>query len=120
MAQETGPHRLRRGLVLGGGGPLGAAWVIGALCALDEEHGFDPRTADLIVGTSAGSILGALLGAGASAQELWPHQRGDPVESGPLAGPAFHYDNAPGGPPPPFPQPGIGSPKLIARSVRHP
>ena len=113
-------QRIRRGLVLGGGGTLGAAWMIGALCALHEEHGFDPRTADLIVGTSAGSILGALLGAGASAQELWRHQHGDPVESGPLAGRTFDYDNAAGGAAPPRPQPGIGSPKLIARSVRHP
>jgi NTE family protein len=113
-------QRIRRGLVLGGGGTLGAAWMIGALCALHEEHGFDPRTADLIVGTSAGSILSALLGAGASAQELWRHQHGEPVESGPLAGRTFDYDNAAGGAAPPRPQPGIGSPKLIARSVRHP
>jgi NTE family protein len=112
--------QIRRGLVLGGGGTLGAAWMIGALCALDEEHGFDPRTADLIVGTSAGSILSALLGAGASAQELWRHQQGDPVDTGPLAGRKFDYDNAAGGANPPRPQPGIGSPRLIARSVRHP
>ena len=51
-------------LVLGAGGVLGAAWTIGALCALEEVEGFDPRAADVIVGTSAGSILGALLGAG--------------------------------------------------------
>ena len=113
-------HDIRRGLVLGGGGTLGAAWMIGALCALDEEHGFDPRTASLIVGTSAGSILSALLGAGASAQELWQHQRGEVVVTGPLAGRSFDYDNAAGGGAPPRPQPGIGSPRLIARSVRHP
>ena len=45
-------RHIRRGLVLGGGGTLGAAWMIGALCALQEERGFDPRTADMIVGTS--------------------------------------------------------------------
>ena len=113
-------QKIRRGLVLGGGGTLGAAWMIGAMCALHEEHGFDPRTADLIVGTSAGSILSALLGAGASPQELWRHQHGDPVESGPLAGRTFDYDHAAGGAAPPRPQPGIGSPRLIAKSVRHP
>ncbi|HEV2639717.1 MAG TPA: patatin-like phospholipase family protein [Actinocrinis sp.] len=113
-------RHIRRGLVLGGGGTLGAAWMIGALCALEEERGFDPRTADMIVGTSAGSILSALLGAGAGARELWRHQHGEAVESGPLAGRIFDYDNAAGGAAPPFPQPGIGSPKLIARSVRHP
>ena len=42
----------RRGLVLGGGGILGAAWMVGALKAVEEIHGFDPRTADYIVGTS--------------------------------------------------------------------
>jgi NTE family protein len=113
-------RHIRRGLVLGGGGTLGAAWMIGALCAMEEERGFDPRTADLIVGTSAGSILSALLGAGAGTQELWRHQHGEAVESGVLAGRIFDYDNAAGGHAPPFPQPGIGSPKLIARSVRHP
>ncbi|HPJ18427.1 MAG TPA: patatin-like phospholipase family protein, partial [Actinomycetota bacterium] len=61
MATKSGK---RRGLVLGGGGILGAAWMIGALKALEEIHGFDPRTADYIVGTSAGSVLSSLLGAG--------------------------------------------------------
>jgi len=111
---------IRRGLVLGGGGTLGAAWIIGALCALEEAKGFDSRDSHLIVGTSAGSILAALLGAGATAEDLWEHQRGNEVEQGPLAGRTFDYDQAAGGAAPPFPIPGIGSPRLIARSVRHP
>lgn len=110
----------RRGLVLGGGGTLGAAWMIGAMTALYEELGFDPRTADLIVGTSAGSILAALLGAGASPADLWLHQQAEVVPDGPLAGQSFDYDHAAGGGVPPRPQRGIGSPRLIARSVRHP
>ena len=111
---------VRRGLVLGGGGTLGAAWMIGALRALQRETGLDPRDAQLIVGTSAGSILAALLGAGASAEDLWLHQRGEPVAEGPLAGRSFDYDQAAGGAAPPMPIPGIGSPRLIVRSVRHP
>jgi NTE family protein len=111
---------VRRGVVLGGGGTLGAAWMIGALRALEEETGVDVRGAQLIVGTSAGSILAALLGAGAGAEDLWQHQRGEQVERGPLAGHVFDYDQAAGGAAPPFPIPGIGSPRLIARSVRHP
>jgi NTE family protein len=111
---------VRRGLVLGGGGTLGAAWTIGALRALEEARGVDARDAQLIVGTSAGSILAALLGAGASAEDLWRHQRGSEVERGPLAGHSFDYDQAAGGGAPPLPIPGIGSPRLIARSVRHP
>jgi NTE family protein len=111
---------VRRGLVLGGGGTLGAAWMIGALRALEEARGVDAREAHLIVGTSAGSILAALLGAGASAEDLWRHQRGHQVELGPLAGRSFDYDQAAGGAAPPLPVPGIGSPRLIVRSVRHP
>jgi NTE family protein len=118
VAQQ--PPRLRRGLILGGGGTLGASWTIGALVALHNRLGLDARDADLIVGTSAGSILAALLGAGASADDLWRHQHGHPVESGPLAGRVFDYDNAAGGPAPPRPQAAIGSPRLIARSMRHP
>ena len=71
--------RVRRGLVLGAGGVLGAAWTIGALDALAEVEGFDPHEADVIVGTSAGSVLAALLGAGVTAPDLRDHQRGLPL-----------------------------------------
>lgn len=111
---------IRRGLVLGGGGTLGAAWMIGAMNTLHEELGFDPRTADLIVGTSAGAILAALLGAGASAADLWVHQQAGVVPDGPLAGQIFDYDHAGGGGVPLRPAAGIGSPKLIAATMRHP
>ena len=49
--------RPRRGIVLGAGGVLGAAWTIGALSALEEVEGFDVRDADVIIGTSAGNDL---------------------------------------------------------------
>jgi NTE family protein len=54
----------RVGLVLGAGGVLGAAWLAGALHAIATESGWDPGGADHIVGTSAGSIVGALLACG--------------------------------------------------------
>lgn len=54
MTSKSAP---KRGLVLGGGGTLGAAWAVGALCALEEVHGFNPGDCDYIVGTSAGSIV---------------------------------------------------------------
>ena len=60
----------RRGLVLGGGGVLGAAWMVGALQALQDQSGLDVRDFDAFVGTSAGSILAALLGAGVSVTDL--------------------------------------------------
>lgn len=106
--------------MLGGGGTLGAAWMIGAMNTLHEDLGFDPRSADLIVGTSAGAILAALLGAGASPADLWLHQQSGIVPDGPLAGRIFDYDHAAGGGVPLRPAVGVGSPKLIAATMRHP
>jgi NTE family protein len=55
---------MRIGLVLGAGGVLGASWLIGALEALESETGWSPSEADMIVGTSAGSVVGALVADG--------------------------------------------------------
>ena len=60
----------RIGLVLGAGGPTGHAFHIGVLSALEEATGWDPRTADVIVGTSAGAIIAALLRGGMSPRDL--------------------------------------------------
>lgn len=57
-------RRTRVGLVLGGGGLAGMAYHAGVLAALEEATGWDPRAADLLVGTSAGSGTAALLRAG--------------------------------------------------------
>ncbi|MFI6446076.1 patatin-like phospholipase family protein [Kitasatospora sp. NPDC050543] len=111
---------VRRGLVLGGGGMLGAAWTIGALCAVEESTGWQPGGAQVILGTSAGSILGAMLAVGVRAADLRDHQRGVPITTGPLAGVDFDYDTAAGGALPPRPRPGIGSPGLLRDAVRHP
>ncbi len=43
---------------------MGGAWEVGALQALAAETGWDPATADIIVGTSAGAMIGALLAGG--------------------------------------------------------
>ncbi|MGI8662262.1 MAG: patatin-like phospholipase family protein [Acidimicrobiales bacterium] len=53
------------GLVLGAGGIVGGAYHAGALAAL-AQAGWDGRGADVIVGTSAGSLIGAALRAGLS------------------------------------------------------
>jgi NTE family protein len=47
-------------LVLGGGGPVGVAWEAGVLAGL-AESGVDLSTPDRIIGTSAGSLVGARL-----------------------------------------------------------
>jgi NTE family protein len=62
---------MRLGLVLGAGGVVGMSYHAGVLRALREEGGLDPSTADLIVGTSAGSVVGALLRTGWSVEDLW-------------------------------------------------
>ena len=60
----------RIGLVLGAGGAVGHAFHAGVLTGLAEEAGWDPRDAEVIVGTSAGSVVGALLRAGLTAPDL--------------------------------------------------
>jgi predicted acylesterase/phospholipase RssA len=46
----------RIALVLGAGGVAGGAFHAGALAALHDALGWDARSADLVVGTSAGSL----------------------------------------------------------------
>src|SRR5688500_13878945 len=57
---------MRTGLVLGAGGVIGGSWLVGALEALESETGWSPSQADIISGTSAGSVVGALTAAGMS------------------------------------------------------
>lgn len=61
---------MRIGLVLAAGGSVGVAYHGAVLAALEESTGWDPRTADLLVGTSAGSITAAILRAGLPARDL--------------------------------------------------
>ncbi len=95
--------------MLGGGGVLGAAWMVGALSVLQDELGVDLREMDEMVGTSAGSVLAALLGAGVSVEDLRRHQLGEPLDHGPLAGFHWDYDNATGGDLPERPRARLGS-----------
>ncbi|MBN6038333.1 patatin-like phospholipase family protein [Amycolatopsis sp. 195334CR] len=67
----------RRGLAIGCGGTLGFAWTAVALEAVERELGWDPRTADVLIGTSAGSELVALLGSGRSASDILSALDGD-------------------------------------------
>ena len=108
----------RRGIVLGAGGVLGAAWTIGALKAIADVEGFDPDGADVIVGTSAGSVLAALLGSGLTVDDLLAHQRGMPLPH--ELGADWSYDSSTGGARPPRPRLAVGSPALLRRSMVHP
>jgi len=52
------------GIVLGGGGVTGAAYEMAALMALELATGWDPSRADVIVGTSGGAYVTALVRSG--------------------------------------------------------
>ncbi len=108
----------RRGLVLGGGGVLGAAWTIGALCALEERLGVDARSFDQLIGTSAGSVTCTLLAAGVSVADLRRHQLEGRVDTGPMAGFEWNYEEATGGDRPPAPKARFGSPLLLRKGIR--
>ncbi len=63
----------RRALVLGGGGVTGVAWELGVIAGLYERD-LDLREADLIVGTSAGSVVGAQIASGTDIERLYATQ----------------------------------------------
>lgn len=71
---------MRIGLVLGAGGVQGGAWLTGGLDALADITGWDPASADYIVGTSAGSMIGSLVAAGLPPWFLVAHSRGEDFE----------------------------------------
>ena len=59
--------------MLGGGGVTGVAWEIGVLAGL-AERGIPLAAADLLVGTSAGAVVGAQLAWGADLARLYQEQ----------------------------------------------
>ncbi len=67
--------------MLGGGGITGIAWETGLLLGL-AEGGVDLTVADRVVGTSAGSIVGAQITSGTSLEELYRRQLLTPRELG--------------------------------------
>jgi NTE family protein len=62
-----------RALVLGGGGITGIAWELGLIAGL-AERGIDLTGADLLVGTSAGSVVGAQIATGVDVEERYVAQ----------------------------------------------
>ena len=115
----------RIGLVLGAGGVMGGAWLTGGLEALATETGWDPSSAEYVVGTSAGSMMGGLLTSGIPPWFMVAHSQGRTFEG--LVGvdgrPQGTADRAAGAT---FkvhrgvPRPGPGSWGLIARSLTAP
>jgi NTE family protein len=116
----------RIGLVLGAGGILGAAWMVGALANLERRLDRPLSEVDLIIGTSAGSVHGAALRCGMSVAELVAHQRGvPPADIAPdLDGrdlPDMRtIERESGDGRPPLPRPWIGSPRLLVSAATRP
>jgi NTE family protein len=106
-----GPDRARHGsrhrtaLVLGAGGVLGAAWMTGTLACLADRLPGEAGDVDLIVGTSAGSVLAAALRCHAPFEEMVAWQCGRAM--GPLSESAALAAQA--GPLPPLPRMRFGS-----------
>jgi NTE family protein len=82
MDEATGSHartspstqkRPHTALVLGGGGITGIAWMLGILKGL-RDAGLDLTTADTVIGTSAGSVVGAQITSGHDLDELYAGQ----------------------------------------------
>jgi NTE family protein len=69
----------RTALVLGGGGITGIAWEVGLLAGL-AAAGVDLSSADLVVGTSAGSVVGSQLTSGTSVEDLYARQLDPPTQ----------------------------------------
>jgi NTE family protein len=67
----------RRALVLGGGGVTGIAWETGLIAGL-AGLGIDLAAADVIIGTSAGSVVGADIASGQDLEALYQAQLAPP------------------------------------------
>ncbi|WP_203716959.1 patatin-like phospholipase family protein [Asanoa siamensis] len=75
-----------RALVCGGGGVTGIAWELGMLAGLAAQ-GVDLTAADVVVGTSAGSFVGAGVASGVPVEDLYaaqlaPPETGTPAKLG--------------------------------------
>jgi len=66
-----------RALVLGGGGITGVAWETGLIAGL-AGLGIDLIAADVIIGTSAGSVVGADITSGQKLEALYRAQLAPP------------------------------------------
>lgn len=61
----------RIGIVFGAGGTVGMAYHAGVTRALEQVAGIRPADADLLIGTSAGSVIAAYLRSGWTGEDFW-------------------------------------------------
>jgi NTE family protein len=79
VGEDVPVSQQRTALVLGGGGITGIAWETGVVAGL-ADAGVDLTTADLVVGTSAGSVVGAQLTSGTPVEDLFAGQLEPPSQ----------------------------------------
>jgi len=89
--RATPSPAIERALVLGGGNVTGLAWEIGLIKGL-KDGGIDVSEPDVVVGTSAGSIAGAMLRSGHDVDRSY--QRAITPISSSAAANTFQYDPA--------------------------
>lgn len=80
---------MRVGLALGAGGILGAAWMIGALDALERDGGLRPAQLAEILATSVGSLIAVMVAAGVPTDAMAAYAAG---ESGGALEPLENHD----------------------------
>ena len=102
--------------MLGAGGVLGGAWTTGTLEVLQSELRVELGKAEIIVGTSAGSVLAAGLRCGLTIADFAAVQRGDC----PAWVPSLAVAHLCGSLIPPLPQLRLGSPRLLLTAARAP
>jgi NTE family protein len=118
MTSSTSPGRVA--LVLGSGGIVGGAFHAGVLKALNDAWGIDARRVDLIVGTSAGSIVGTLAAAGMHPNDMFRRETGQPLSPG---GQQLMARARRGRPPKPDPRTSVGrpvAPEVLWRAALRP
>ena len=111
------------GLVLGAGGVMGGAWLTGGLQALATVTGWDPASAEYVVGTSAGSMIGALCASGVPPWFMVAHSSGEvftglvdvdgrpAAEASRSAGAEYRLERG-------IPRIVLGSPRLVVNSFK--
>ncbi|MFC4127481.1 patatin-like phospholipase family protein [Nocardia rhizosphaerae] len=104
----------RRGLAIGCGGILGFAWTAVALAAVERALDWDARTAEVLIGTSAGAEIAAALGSGRTPADLLAALDGAPATDPVLT---RHVAVDPGRVPP-LPAPALPGLGLIGAGLR--
>ena len=108
---------MKIGLVLGGGGFVGGAWLTGALEALEDATGVLPPRFDHVVGTSAGAMIAALTTSGVHPSRVPEGFGTGPVEGSDgvvrPVGTTLRLEHG-------LPRPLPGSVRLAIHAMRHP